>query len=91
MQNKLFVRNLSFNTEDSDLNNLFSRFGTVHSAKVATHRDTGKKRGFGFVEMGSEQSANDAIRALEGSSLDGRTIYVAHSEQRSARTTSSNW
>ena len=91
MQNKLFVRNLSYNTEDCDLTALFSSYGRVTSAKVAIHRDTGKKRGFGFVEMGSEQSADDAIRALEGSNFDGRTIYVTHSEQRSARTTHSSW
>lgn len=91
MQNKLFVRNLSYNTEDGDLNQLFSQFGNVTSAKVAVHRDTGKKRGFGFVEMGSEQSAAAAIRELEGTDFGGRTIYVAFSEQRSARTTHPSW
>jgi cold-inducible RNA-binding protein len=54
MQNKLFVRNLSFNTADSDLSELFGRYGEVVSAKVAVDRDTGRGRGFGFVEMGKQ-------------------------------------
>jgi len=89
--NKLFVRNLSFNTEDSDLTELFSSFGEVTSAKVAVDRDTGRGRGFGFVEMNSQQSAEAAIRGLEGTEFGGRTIHVAVSEPRVGRNSSRNW
>lgn len=89
MQNKLFVRNLSFNTEDADLSALFSPFGSVLSAKVAIDRDSGRGRGFGFIEMGDVQSAEDAIKALDNTQFGGRQISVAVSEPRSSR--SSNW
>ena len=80
MQNKLFVRNLSFKTDDRDLTELFGDFGDVTSAKVAVDRETGRARGFGFVEMSSQQSAEAAVRGLEGTEFGGRTIHVAFSE-----------
>lgn len=85
MQNKLFVRNLSFNCADSELSNLFSEFGDVQSAKVAVDRDTGRGRGFGFVEMKTQEQAEAAIRGLQGRNLNGRAIQVAMSEPREKR------
>ncbi len=82
MQNKLFVRNLSFNSTESELSGLFAEFGEVLSAKIANDRDTGRSRGFGFVEMSSQKSAEDAITALEGAEFNGRVIHVAMSEPR---------
>ncbi len=77
MSKKLFVRNLSYNTKDSGLKDAFSRIGTVVSAKVVTDRDTGRSRGFGFVEFSSEDEANRAIKELNGKEVDGREISVA--------------
>jgi cold-inducible RNA-binding protein len=91
MQNKLFVRNLSFNTADSDLSELFGRYGEVVSAKVAVDRDSGRGRGFGFVEMGNQREAEEAIRGLNSSDFAGRQIYVAISEPRERRPNSRNW
>jgi RNA recognition motif-containing protein len=91
MQNKLFVRNLSFNTEDAELLALFADFGEVVSARVAVDRDSGRGRGFGFVEMSSQQSAEQAIRALDSTEFGGRTIHVAISEPRERRPNSGNW
>jgi RNA recognition motif-containing protein len=82
MQNKLFVRNLSFSCEDRELGQLFTEFGEVTSAKIAVDRDTGRGRGFGFVEMSTQQQAEDAIRGLNGRELGGRAIQVAMSEPR---------
>jgi cold-inducible RNA-binding protein len=86
--NKLFVRNLSFTCADAELRELFTQFGEVTSVKIATDRDTGKPRGFGFVEMGTQQQAEAAIRALEGTEFGGRTLYVSMSEQREKRSSS---
>jgi RNA recognition motif-containing protein len=91
MQNKLFVRNLSFNTDDAELQALFADFGDVVSARVAVDRDSGRGRGFGFVEMGSQQAAEQAIRALDSTEFGGRTIHVAVSEPRERRPNSGNW
>lgn len=83
---KLFVRNLSFNTSDSDLSGLFAEHGNVVSAKMATDRDTGRPRGFAFIEMGSEEAAQDAIRALDQREFNGRVMHVAMSEPRRSGT-----
>lgn len=85
MQNKLFVRNLPYKCADADLEELFSQYGEVTSAKVAVDRDTGRGRGFGFVEMSTQQQAEAAIRGLEGRDFDGRTLHVAMSEPRENR------
>ena len=82
MDNKLFVRNLSFNINETDLSGLFSSFGDVLSARLATDRDTGRSRGFGFVEMNNNQSAQDAIQGLDNSEFRGRVIQVQVSESR---------
>lgn len=76
MGKKLYVGNLSFNLGDSELQQLFAACGTVTSAKVITDRDTGRSKGFGFVEMDSEQEATAAITALNGKEVDGRALTV---------------
>ena len=85
MNNKLYVGNLSFNTTESSLKAAFSPYGSVSRASIVTDRDTGQARGFGFVEMGSEQEAQAAIDALHGQSLDGREIQVNIARPREDR------
>jgi RNA recognition motif-containing protein len=75
-ENKLYVGNLSFNSTEEGLAQLFSQFGTVGSASIVTDRDTGRSRGFGFVEMGDDAQAKAAIAGLDGKSFEGRTIQV---------------
>ena len=76
MGNKLYVGNLPYSFRDNDLEQAFSEFGTVNSAKVMMERDTGRSKGFGFVEMTSAEVAQAAISALHGMSVDGRSIVV---------------
>jgi len=76
MGRKLYVGNLSYGTTDSDLEQLFAAHGTVQSAQVIMDRDTGRSKGFGFVEMGSDQEAQAAITALNGKEVDGRSLTV---------------
>jgi len=75
MAKKVFVGNLSFQTTDNDLNDLFSQFGEVESVSIITDRDTGRSKGFGFVAMGDE-SAEKAISQLNGTELNGRALTV---------------
>ena len=79
---KLYVGNLSFQTQESDLRDHFSQFGDVASASIVTDRDTGRSRGFGFVEMGSEEAARSAQQALDGQMLDGRQLKVNEAKPR---------
>lgn len=72
----IYVGNLPFSTTSETLSSMFSRFGTVSSANVALDRDTGRSRGFGFVEMESDDEARKAIDELDGTDLDGRRIAV---------------
>ena len=76
MGNKLYVGNLGYGIGDSDLEKLFTTYGSVRSAQVIKDRDTGRSKGFGFVEMGSDQEAQAAITALNGKEVDGRTLVV---------------
>ena len=76
MGNKLYVGNLGYGIGDSDLEKLFTTYGSVRSAQVIKDRDTGRSKGFGFVEMGSDQEAQAAISALNGKEIDGRTLAV---------------
>ena len=76
MGKKIYVGNLSFNTYEDNLRNLFSTYGTVASAKIITDRDSGSSKGFGFVEMGTEEEARAAIAGTNGKDLDGRQIKV---------------
>lgn len=72
----IFVAKLNFNTKKEDLERAFSQFGQVSSAKVVTDRDTGRSKGFGFVEMPNDEEANQAIAGLNEKELDGRVIVV---------------
>ncbi len=81
----IFVAKLSFNTQSEDLREAFEAFGTVSSAKVIDDRETGRSRGFGFVEMDDDEEALEAIRNLDGTELDGRTIVVKKAEPRENR------
>jgi RNA recognition motif-containing protein len=76
MGNKIYVGNLSYDTQDSDLQQLFAQYGTVTSARVITDRDSGRSKGFGFVEMGSDAEAEAAISALNGQEIGGRALTV---------------
>jgi RNA recognition motif-containing protein len=76
MGRKLYVGNLAYGMTDSDLQQLFGAHGTVQSAQVIMDRDTGRSKGFGFVEMGTDQEAQAAIAALNGSEVEGRPLTV---------------
>ena len=76
MGNKLYVGNLPYSVRDQDLEQAFSQFGAVTSAKVMMERDTGRSKGFGFVEMGSNEEAQAAIDGMNGQSLGGRNVVV---------------
>jgi RNA recognition motif-containing protein len=81
----IYVSNLSFNTGDAELNELFSPFGTVTSAKVITDRETGRSRGFGFVEMSSKDEAEKAISSLNGKEVEGRAMSVSEAREKTDR------
>ena len=85
MGNKLYVGNLSYNIRDDDLHQAFAQYGTVSSAKVMMDRDTGRSKGFGFVEMGSDPEAQAAINGMNGQALDGRAIVVNEARPREER------
>jgi RNA recognition motif-containing protein len=85
MSTKLYVGNISFNTSNQDLIDMFSASGTVQSANIIEDRDTGRSRGFGFVEMSSKEEADAAIAALNGKELDGRTLTVNEAKPREDR------
>ena len=76
MGNKLYVGNLPYSVRDGDLEQSFGQFGTVTSAKVMMERDTGRSKGFGFVEMGSDAEAQAAINGMNGQPLGGRSLVV---------------
>lgn len=82
MNNKLFVGNLSFKLSDSELEELFAQHGTVLSCSVPTDRDTGRKRGFAFIEMSTQAEAEAAIKALNGFEVDGRQLAVSISQPK---------
>lgn len=84
MGKNLYVGNLSFDTTEEGLRGHFEQFGTVNSARIITDRETGRSRGFGFVEMDAE-AANAAIQALDGADLDGRTLKVNEAKPRESR------
>ena len=85
MGKKLYVGNLSYNMGDSDLQQLFAACGTVSSAQVIMDRESGRSKGFGFVEMGTDQEATAAISALNGKEIDGRALTVKSGACLSAR------
>lgn len=83
MQNKLFVRNLSYRLSESELESLFTQFGDVVSTNIPKDRDTGRPRGFAFVEMKSQAEAEAAIHGLNNREVQGREIFVSFSESKS--------
>jgi RNA recognition motif-containing protein len=85
MGNKLYVGNLPYTVRDEDLQQSFSEFGSVNSAKVMMERDTGRSKGFGFVEMGSDAEAQAAIEGMNGQSLGGRSLVVNEARPMEAR------
>src|SRR5687768_8286838 len=85
MGNRLYVGNLSYNTTSSDLEQLFGQHGTVQSAEVISDRDTGRSKGFAFVQMGSNEEAQAAIAALHEHEVDGRNLTVNEAKPREER------
>ena len=85
MGKKLYVGNLSYSVSSSDLEKLFAPFGTVQSAQVIEDRETGRSKGFGFVEMGTDQEAQAAIQGLNGKEQDGRPLKVNEAQPREER------
>ena len=82
MSKKLYIGNIPFTATEDELRGLFERHGSVDSVNVITDRETGRPRGFAFVEMSEASSADDAIRALDGSDLGGRSIRVNEAQDR---------
>jgi RNA recognition motif-containing protein len=85
MGNKLYVGNLAYSVRDDSLQEAFAQFGSVTSAKVMMDRDTGRSKGFGFVEMGSDAEAQAAINGMNGQALEGRAIVVNEARPREDR------
>lgn len=91
MASKLYVGNLSFQTQENDLRDLFAQHGEVVSANIVTDRDTGRSRGFGFVEMSNEGEARSAENALNGQELDGRQLKVNEAKPRNDNRGGGRW
>ena len=85
MGSKLYVGNLSYNVTSSDLQSMFEKHGTVNSAEIINDRETGRSKGFGFVQMGSDDEAQAAITALNGQQHDGRALTVNEAKPREDR------
>src|ERR687891_240960 len=85
MGKKLYVGNLPFNANDESLEQIFAQAGTVQSAKIITDRDTGRSKGFGFVEMSTDQEAADAIQKFNGAEYGGRNMTVSEARPMAPR------
>jgi RNA recognition motif-containing protein len=85
LSKKLYVGNLTYNVNESDLQALFEQFGTITSAQIIVDRDTNRSKGFGFVEMASDAEAQQAIQALNGRDYDGRNLTVNEAKPREDR------
>ena len=85
----IFIAGLSYSVNDADLNALFEEYGTISSAKVIMDRDSGRSKGFGFIEMENNEEANKAISELNGAEYDGRTIAVSEARPRQERSNNS--
>ena len=86
----IYVSNLSFNVQDEDLREFFTPYGEVTSAKIITDRESGRSRGFGFVEMSDDAASKKAIAELDGATVEGRTIKVTEAKPREERPARSN-
>ncbi|QEC43285.1 RNA recognition motif domain-containing protein [Pseudobacter ginsenosidimutans] len=86
----IFVSNLSFDVQDEDLKDFFTPYGEVTSARVITDRETGRSRGFGFVEMTDEAASKKAIAELDGASVENRTISVSIAKPKEGRSSRGN-
>ncbi len=87
----MYVSNLSFHTGDDDLRKLFEQFGSVSSAKVINDRETGRSRGFGFVEMDSDAEAKAAISGLNNKEIEGRAMSVSVAKEKPSRPDNKRW
>ena len=87
----MYVSNLGFHTSDDDLRKLFEPFGQVSSAKVITDRETGRSRGFGFVEMANSTEASAAMTKLNGKEVEGRVISVTVAREKENRSDKKRW
>jgi RNA recognition motif-containing protein len=87
----MYVSNLSFNTRDEELKELFEAYGTVSSAKVITDRTSGQSRGFGFVEMDSDAEANEAMKGLDRKEVEGRAMSVSVAKEKTSRSENKRW
>lgn len=87
----MYVSNLSFHTGEDDLRKLFEQFGSVSSAKVITDRETGRSRGFGFVEMGADDEANAAMKDLNNKDIEGRAMSVTVAREKAPRSENKRW
>ena len=85
MSVKIYVGNLAFTTTEQDLQEQFSQYGQIRSTSIITDRDTGRSRGFAFIELDSNESAHAAIQALNGRELDGRALTVTEAKPREDR------
>lgn len=81
----IYVSNLSFNIQDEDLREFFAPYGEVNSSKIISDRETGRSRGFGFVEMADDEASKKAIAELDGAEFDGRTIKVMEAKPKTDR------
>ena len=87
----MYVSNLSFHTTEEDLNKLFSQYGAVQSAKIITDRETGRSRGFAFVEMASDEESNKAIAGLNNKEIEGRAMSVSVAKEKPKRADNKRW
>lgn len=87
----LYVSNLSFHTTDNDLRTLFEQYGAVSSAKVIMDRESGRSRGFGFVEMPADNEANEAIKNLNQKEVEGRAMSVTVAREKAPRSDNKRW
>ena len=87
----MYVSNLTFHAVDEDLKKLFEQYGTVTSAKIITDRETGRSRGFGFVEMASDAEANEAMKGLNNKDIQGRAMSVTVAREKTPRNDNKRW
>ena len=91
MGNKLYIGNLSFNATEDSLSAHLAGFGTVDSCKIITDRDTGRSKGFGFVEMSNDDEAQAAIEALDGKEFEGRNLRVNEAKPQERKPRNNRW